>query len=76
MLSAPLMTIQDVAELLKVSKATVRSWIKNEELRAIKLEREFRIAKVDLQRFVEARVTMTLPDTSGSSENNVEADDN
>ena len=57
MLSAPLMTIQEVADLLKVSSATVRSWVKNEELRAVKLEREFRIAKVDLQNFLESRVT-------------------
>ena len=51
------MTIQEVADLLKVSNATVRSWIKNGELRAVKLEREFRIAKVDLQRFVDSRAT-------------------
>jgi hypothetical protein len=35
MLSAPLFTIQEVSELLKVSEATVRSWIKNQELRAV-----------------------------------------
>lgn len=58
MMSAPFMTIQEVADLLKVSSATVRSWIKNEELRAVKLEREFRIAKVDLQSFIESRVTI------------------
>jgi len=63
MLRAPFMTVQDVAELLKVSKATVRTWIKNEELRAVKLEREFRIAKVDLERFVKARATMAMPET-------------
>jgi DNA binding domain, excisionase family len=57
MLSAPFMTIQEVADLLKVSNATVRSWIKNGELRAVKLEREFRVAKVDLQSFIESRVT-------------------
>ncbi len=62
MLSAPFMTIQEVADLLKVSNATVRSWIKSEELRAIKLEREFRIAKIDLQRFVDARATTALAD--------------
>ncbi len=67
MLRAPFMTIQDVAELLKVSKATVRTWIKNEELRAVKLEREFRIAKIDLERFVEARATMAPPETAVSS---------
>ncbi len=28
MLSAPLLTIQEVADLLKVSEVTVRNWIK------------------------------------------------
>lgn len=63
MMSAPFMTIQEVADLLKVSSATVRSWIKNEELRAVKLEREFRIAKVDLQSFIESRVTIDITKT-------------
>jgi len=70
MLRAPFMTIQDVAELLKVSKATVRTWIKNEELRAVKLEREFRIARVDLERFVEARATIAIPETDNPSDSN------
>jgi excisionase family DNA binding protein len=60
MLSAPFMTIQEVADLLKVSNPTVRSWIKNKELRAVKLEREFRIAKIDLQRFIDLRVTTAI----------------
>jgi excisionase family DNA binding protein len=59
MLSAPLMTIQEVSDLLKVSEATVRNWIKRQELRAIKFEREFRVAKVDLQDFLELRATTT-----------------
>ena len=58
MLSAPFMTIQEVADLMNVSRATVRSWIKNDELRAVKLEREFRIARIDLQRFVEKKLTV------------------
>lgn len=67
MFSTPFMTIQDVADLLRVSKATVRTWIRNEELRAVKLEREFRIAKVDLKRFVEARATIASPETDNLS---------
>jgi excisionase family DNA binding protein len=58
MLSAPLFTIQEVSELLKVSEATVRNWIKNQELRAIKFEREFRVAKVDLEAFLNTRTTI------------------
>jgi excisionase family DNA binding protein len=63
MMSAPFMTIQEVADLLKVSNATVRSWIKNGELRAVKLEREFRVAKVDIQNFIESRVTIDITKT-------------
>ena len=58
MLSAPLLTTQEVAELLKVSEATVRSWIKNQELRAVKFEREFRVAKVDLESFLSTKATI------------------
>ena len=61
MLRAPFMTTEDVAKLLKVSNATVRTWIRNQELRAVKLDREFRVAKIDLERFVEARATIASP---------------
>ena len=61
MLSAPFLTIQEIAELLKVSDATVRNWIKHEELRAIKLEREFRVARKDLIAFLEERETRPPP---------------
>jgi excisionase family DNA binding protein len=57
MLSKPFMTIHDIAELLKVSEATVRSWIHDGQLRAIKFGREFRVAIKDLEAFVSARET-------------------
>ena len=44
MLSKPFLAIQEVARLLKVSEATVRSWIYESELRVVRLGREFRIA--------------------------------
>ena len=56
MLRAPFITIQGVAELLKESKATVRTWMKNDEQRAVKLEREFR--------FAEARASSMAPITT------------
>jgi excisionase family DNA binding protein len=58
MLSKPFMTIHDIAELLKVSEATVRSWIHDGQLRAIKFGREFRVAIKDLEAFVSARETL------------------
>ena len=57
MLSKPFMTTHEIAELLKVSEATVRSWIHDSELRAIRFGREFRVAVKDLEAFVNAHET-------------------
>lgn len=57
MLSRPFMTTHDIAELLKVSEATVRRWIHEGELRAIRFGREFRIAARDLETFVNDHAT-------------------
>ncbi len=57
MLSKPFMTTQDVAELLKVSEATVRTLIHDGELRAIRIGREFRVAVKDLEIFVNDHAT-------------------
>jgi len=56
-LSRPLMTTQEVADLLKVKEATVRKWIRDGELPAIHLHREWRIAVRHLEEFVAARLT-------------------
>ncbi len=58
MLSRPFMTTHDVAELLKVSETTVRGWIHQAELRAVRFSREFRVAVSDLETFVNAHATM------------------
>ena len=57
MLSQPFMTTHDVAELLKVSEATVRTLIQEGELRAIRIGREFRVAAKDLEIFDNAHAT-------------------
>ena len=57
MLSKPFMTTHEVAELLKVGEPTVRSWIHGQELRAVRLGREFRVAVKDLEAFVEEHAT-------------------
>lgn len=54
MLSRPFFTTDEVAELFKVSEATVRTWIHESELRAVRFGREFRIAVKDLEAFVNA----------------------
>lgn len=62
MLSKPLMTTHDVAELLKVSEATVRTWIHERDLRAIRFGREYRVAVKDLEAFVNAHETRPVED--------------
>lgn len=57
MLSKPFMTTHEVAGLLKVSEATIRNWIHEGELRAIRVGREFRVAVKDLEAFVNEHAT-------------------
>lgn len=57
MLSRPLLTTQEVAELLKVGEPTVRTWIHGHELRAVRLGREFRVAFKDLEAFLNEHAT-------------------
>jgi excisionase family DNA binding protein len=59
MLSKPFMTTHEIAELFKVSEATVRTWIHEGELRAIRVGREFRVAAKDLEAFVNAHATQS-----------------
>jgi len=57
MLSKPFLTTHEVAELLKVGEPTVRTWIHNLELRAVRLGREYRVAVRDLEAFVNEHAT-------------------
>lgn len=54
MLSHPLLTVHDVADLLQVKEATVRTWINDNSLRAVKFGKEWRVARKDLEAFVES----------------------
>jgi excisionase family DNA binding protein len=52
MLSRQFLSVKDVADLLKVGETAVRSWIKQSDLRAVDVGREWRIAPVDLEDFL------------------------
>ncbi|MDO8423372.1 MAG: helix-turn-helix domain-containing protein [Parvibaculum sp.] len=54
MLSKPLLTTQETADLLKVSEATVRNLIREGDIRAIQFARSWRIAVKDLEAFLNA----------------------
>lgn len=52
MLSKPLLTVHDAAAQLQVKESTIRTWIRQDKLRAIKFGREWRIAVKDLEHFL------------------------
>ncbi len=54
MLSKPLLTVHEVADLLKMRESTVRAWINDGQLRAIKFGRDWRIAQRDLEAYLNA----------------------
>jgi excisionase family DNA binding protein len=54
MLRKPLLTLQETADLLKLSHATLRALIKAGDVRAIRIGREWRIAVRDLEEFLDA----------------------
>ena len=47
-----IMTVEEVAAYLKVSKNTVRRWCVKGKLPAFKIEREWRIYREDLERVI------------------------
>lgn len=50
-------TVQDVADRLKVSEATVRHWIKDKALRAIDVGKGWRISDSDFEDFLQRHET-------------------
>lgn len=52
MLRKPLLTVHEVAELLKLKESTVRTLINDKQLRAIKIGRDWRVAVKDLEAFL------------------------
>ena len=46
------MTVHDAASMLQVQEATVRAWIRDKRIRAIKVGKEWRIAVKDLEEFL------------------------
>lgn len=60
-----LLTLEDVAERLKISVSTVRRWVKSNELRAIKVGNrgQYRISLTDLEEFL-ADQEAKPPDTA------------
>lgn len=69
MLRKPMLTIHEVAELLKVKESTVRTWINDGSLRAVKLGRDWRVAHRDLEAFVNSHANRPADRTETGQSN-------
>jgi excisionase family DNA binding protein len=58
------LTVAEVAELLKLNQQTVRNWIDQGSLPAIKVGRRVRIKRSDLERILESGYRGALPEPS------------
>lgn len=71
MLTRRFLTVKEVADLVQVSEASVRHWIKLQQLRAIDLGREWRIIPRDLEAFLATHETRhaagIMPEAGGGT---------
>jgi excisionase family DNA binding protein len=60
------LTVEDIAKDLSVSIETVRNWIRRKKLTAYRVGRDYRIKRLDYDRFLEERrTTDDNDDTNG-----------
>ncbi len=62
-----ILTIDEVMELLSVTRFTVHKWIKEGKLRAVRIGRELRVTKEYLDEFLESN---TVDNTNKRKRNN------
>jgi len=67
MFTDPMMTVHEAADLLQVRESTVRALINDKRLRAVKVGKEWRIARVDLAAFLDENANRA-PDPSGADD--------
>lgn len=70
MLRSPLLTVHEVADLLQMKEGTVRAWIRSNQLRAIKFGRDWRIARIDLEVFLNEHANVAPKTSAGASPKN------
>lgn len=56
------LTLQEIADELKLHIETVREWVRTKQLTAYKVGRDYRVKRADLNKFLEDR--RTRPDES------------
>jgi excisionase family DNA binding protein len=64
MFREPLLTVQEVADRMKVTPRTVGDWIRHDKLRAIKVGRDWRVSVKDLEAFANAHAN--IPSRGGN----------
>ena len=52
-----LLTVEQVANILQVHVETVRVWIRNGDLVAVDIGKEYRVTREDLNKYIEERKT-------------------
>ena|SRR2546421_3495336 len=67
------LTVAEVAELLKLNQQTVRNWIDQGSLPALRVGRRVRIRRSDLERVLEAGAT--APDSASATRASPSAED-
>jgi excisionase family DNA binding protein len=60
------LSVEDIADELKVTIDTVRAWIRRKQLPAYRIGRDYRIKQADYNKFLEDR--FTLSDNSEQTE--------
>lgn len=56
----PMLTIHDVAQTLNVDQRTIRELIRKNELRAIKIGKEWRVTESDLDAYVNGHANFDI----------------
>jgi excisionase family DNA binding protein len=52
-----LLTVEQVANIMQVHVETVRVWIRNGDLVAVDIGKEYRVTREDLNKYIEERKT-------------------
>ena len=55
MINGALMTLEDLAEYLKVTRRTIYEWLKNNKIPAVKLVGQWRFKKDKIDAWIETR---------------------
>jgi excisionase family DNA binding protein len=61
-MSSEWMTVEEIANDLRVKESTVREWIRQKRLKAAKFGRDYRIKRQDYQEFIDKHYNVTEDD--------------